>query len=72
MQMDIVTNMTMNQMADVIKITTHHKLGLNLGSNPQIQQAHTPLNVFTTTIINFHTQKNNPMPPISQILVFLK
>jgi len=48
------------------------EVGSNLGSNHQIQQVHTPPNVFTTTTINSHTQNNNPRPPISQFLVLFE
>jgi hypothetical protein len=43
-----------------------------LGFNHQIQQVHTPSNVFITTRINYHTQNTNPKPAIFQFLVLFK
>jgi hypothetical protein len=48
------------------------KVGSNLGFDHQIQQVHTPLNVFTIAKINSHAHSNNPMPSIPRFLLLLK
>jgi hypothetical protein len=61
-QMDAMTKRMMNQMANATKIIVCQKLGQIF--DHQLQQIHTPSNVFTIAKIDSHAHSNNPMPSI--------